>query len=390
MTTTASSLLSAPLNRLRNSYARSPLPKFLAWWGDELRDMLPERFRDTLADRSSELWVEVAFDQLIVHRAQGGQVSEAGRLPITSDRRDVTRLFERLTADQEEGPPSVWLMLGADQVLQRRLSFPRAAEDNLAKVLTFEMDRQTPFKAEQVYFDYLVDPASYGERQLAVDLIVVTRDQAERSLKIVNTAGIELHGMSCWRADGSSAPRRRMDVNLLPEGRRVTRINSRLRMNLIMMLGLVLILGLVMSQSLVRREAGLEAMQTRVNEVRVQAQQVVELRLSLEEAVQGAGFLANHKASRPPLTLIMAELTDLLPDDTWLEQLQFRENTLTVRGQSPEAAKLIPLFQQARTLREAGFRDTVQTDPRTNKERFHISAETRMPEAEDADSSGTG
>ena len=39
----------------------------------------------------------------------------------------------------------------AERVLQRNLTLPVAAEDNLRQVLAFEMDRQTPFKADQIY-----------------------------------------------------------------------------------------------------------------------------------------------------------------------------------------------------------------------------------------------
>ena len=48
----------------------------------------------------------------------------------------------------------VILCLPADKVLTRTLTLPLATEENLREVLAFQMDRQTPFTVEQVYYDY--------------------------------------------------------------------------------------------------------------------------------------------------------------------------------------------------------------------------------------------
>ena len=42
---TATQPLRPLLDRLRRAWRESPLPGFLGWWGDELRAMLPLRWR---------------------------------------------------------------------------------------------------------------------------------------------------------------------------------------------------------------------------------------------------------------------------------------------------------------------------------------------------------
>lgn len=376
------------LNRVRVAYARSAVPKFLSWWGGELAPLLPTRLREALADRSYELWAQFDGDRLRVQRAAAGRVQDLGQVALSDGREALQRLLERAAEDDEQGPPPVWLLLPASEVLLRRLQFPRAAMDNLARVLAYEMDRQTPFKADQVHFDYRIDPETWGERQIGVDLVVATRASVERALRQAQQLSLPLAGIACLdpHDDGSA----RMDVNLLPVERRARRDHSRLRINAILLAALLLGLFMVMQQSLQRREQALEALQQRVHAVRLEAQQVAELRSALEEAVQGANFLSDRRAERPPLTLVLAELTRTLPDDTWLEQLSYSGGRVTLQGHAGEATRLIELLQTAKTLRSPGFSQGVLIDSRTNRERFAIGADLAPLETEDADSSGAG
>ena len=49
---------------------------------------------------------------------------------------------------------NIVLAVPGNLLLQRKLVLPGAAAANLRQVLAFEMNRRTPFSAEQVYFDY--------------------------------------------------------------------------------------------------------------------------------------------------------------------------------------------------------------------------------------------
>ena len=53
---------------------------------------------------------------------------------------------------------------------------PAATEENLAQVLSFEMDRLTPFRADEVYFDHRVVGRDAAAATLAVLVAVARRD----------------------------------------------------------------------------------------------------------------------------------------------------------------------------------------------------------------------
>ena len=70
----------------------------------------------------------------------------------------------------------VVLVLPDDQVLRRTVELPLAARENLREVVSFELDRYTPFAAEDVMFDL---PEAAG------DPVTVDRDLVQVRLKAV-------------------------------------------------------------------------------------------------------------------------------------------------------------------------------------------------------------
>jgi hypothetical protein len=60
-------------------------------------------------------------------------------------------LFRRM-----DGRFSILLCLANTKVLRQIITLPLAAEENLQQTLRFEIDRYTPFRADQVYFDYRI------------------------------------------------------------------------------------------------------------------------------------------------------------------------------------------------------------------------------------------
>ena len=74
---------------------------------------------------------------------------------------------------------------------------------------------------------------------------------------------------------------------------------------------------------------------------------------------------------------IMDELTRILPDDTWITRLDMKGSELQIQGQSSSAAAVIPLIESSSILQNPSFRSPVTQAPRSEDERFHLSAEIR-------------
>lgn len=360
--------------RARVRLAKTPLPRFFAWWGRELLACLPPRWRALVAERQESLLVGVRPEALVVWRERGADIREYGRIEREQPAEVQAAQFRQLREGIDDPNLRTILCIPGERVLTRVLTLPTAAADNLAQVLAFEMDRQTPFKAEQVYFDQQVLGEDAAGRNVRVELVLVPRAQLDAELATLPGAVAQLDGVDAWKGSAGAA---RRHVNLLPADKRMRRRDWRLPLNLGLAAAAVLLLVLNMDESLANRAAALDAMRAEVDAAAKQAKQVAALRQTLTDSIAGANFLVDRKRTGPTTVALINDITERVPLDTYLERLQIENKQVQLQGQATEAAKLIALLGASPCLGNPGFQGQVQPDPRTGKERFQINAELK-------------
>lgn len=358
------------LGRLRARYQQSRLPAFLAWWFGELRGLLPQRWQAYLRVQQTQIHLRVTPEGVQVEADDGGEPKPLGRIPGAPPP-DALQLAE-LAGDAGTRLPRT-LLLPAEAVLLRRLSFPAAAAGNIRALVGFEIDRQTPFRPDQVEFDCRVLPADKGARQVSVELAVVTRERLDRELAALGALAAGLDAVDLAHGAG------RAGFNLLPAPRRRPKDYRPLLINLAMLAFSALMLLLAMGQLVDNRRAAVEALQAEVEERRVEARRTSQLRKTLEEAAAAANFLAEHKTQRPTTIGLLRDLTDILPDDTFLERLTIAGPDLSLTVQSASAAKLIQLFQASPGFADPTLLGAVQPDSRTGKDRATLTVKAVVP-----------
>ena len=87
----------------------------------------------------------------MVSRERERHTVELGRIARNLGAEAQVAEFRRLQASIQNPALRAIFCIPESSTLTRNLSLPAAAEDNLRQVLGFEMDRQTPFKADQVH-----------------------------------------------------------------------------------------------------------------------------------------------------------------------------------------------------------------------------------------------
>ncbi len=363
------------LARLRTRYARTPLPRFFAWWGRELVSLLPARWREQLAERTDAMLLEAQAGDLVIWRQSGERTREIARISLAEPIDVQKTAFARLRNQLDDPDLRRFYCIAPERTLRRNINLPAAAENNLRQVLAFEMDRQTPFKADQVYFDYRVNVVPGPERNLAIELTVVPRAQLDNELAKIAGIDTSLDGVDCWQNEAGS---RRAGLNLLPADRRIKRKNIGLRMNLALAGAAIVLLITVMLQSLANRQSALDAMTAEVAKAQNEAKQVSQLRKTMQDTIDSANFLSRKKHESPLMVDLLNDLTVRLPDDTYLERLNVDEkNKIELQGLSEDASKLIGLLSKSELLTNPSVQGTIQPDPRTKKDRFNITLEFR-------------
>jgi general secretion pathway protein L len=366
--------LERELARLRVRLAKTPLPRFFAWWGGELLACLPARWRSLVSERSESLLLDLREDEIVVWRERGDTAREYGRIRRELSPEAQTAEFQRLRAAIDDPLVRTVFCIPAERVLTRTLSLPAAAEENLRRVLAFEMDRQTPFKADQVYFDSRVLGHDASGRNAQVELVLIPRAQLDHELGALPAGAAELDGVDSWRSVPGAG---RRQTNLLPPERRARRRNLRLPLNLGLAALALLLLVVNMDESLANRAAAVEAMRAEVEHAQAEAKEVAALKKSLVDSIAGANFLTERKRKGPLTVALINDISERLPADAYLERLQIENKQVQLQGQAQEAAKLIALLGASPCLGNPGFQGQVQPDPRTGKERFQINADLK-------------
>lgn len=366
--------LDRQLARLRTRLAKTPLPGFLAWWRDQLLACLPARWRSLLSERSEALLLDLRAEEIVVWRERGDAMSEYARIrrDLPSDVQSAE--FQHLRSTIGDPAVRTVFCIPADRVLTRALNLPSAAEDNLRQVLSFEMDRQTPFKADQVYFDSRVLGHDASGRNVQVELVLIPRGRLDQELGALPSGAADLDGVDSWRSVPGAGRRR---TNLLPPERRARRRNLRTPLNLGLAGAALVLLVINMNESLTNRAAAVESMRAEVAQANTEAKQVAALKKTLADSIGGANFLADRKRKGPLTVALINDISQRLPQDTYLERLQIENKQVQLQGQAQEAATLIALLGASPCLGNPGFQGQVQPDPRTGKERFQINADLK-------------
>src|SRR5262249_53993468 len=130
----------------------------------------------------------------------GSGLGEVEKIGVTLRRngREALLGYFGLTPDALAHVPrsadqSVVLRLRETDVLCKTLTLPLAAERDLDQVLTFEMDRETPFSDDEVFWSHRIVGRDRQRGQLSVRLFLVPRPTLGRLLDALAQAGMRPH-----------------------------------------------------------------------------------------------------------------------------------------------------------------------------------------------------
>lgn len=361
--------LQAQFESLRLRAAGSPAGQFFRWWIAELGAMLPASLRERMQHAQRRVVARLAGDELELYWQEGEAIQQLEVYALDQDAELQGRQIADLLAERDLHEAPILLVLPESLVLRKVLTLPLAAESNLRQALAFEMDRHTPFSADAVHFDVRVLERDRERGQLRLELVVAPKGPMDAQVDAMAARGLA-PGVADVAEEGRPA-----GLNLLPLDRRHRVSNRRTRLNVLLGVVAVLLLALVMAQSLWLRQGQIEALESAIDDVRVDARRVQNIRAQIEDASEAAGFMMKRRAETPPTVLVLAEVTRLLPDDTYLDRLRVWEGQVQMQGKSDNAQRLIELVNLSAMFDGAGFRGSTRLDGRTQKEIFDLTAQ---------------
>src|SRR5690606_31054401 len=229
------------------------------------------------------------------------------------------------------------------------------AGDRLRDVVGFEIDRQTPFAADEVAFDARVLGRREGDGQIDAELVAVPRSALRTAEAGLGNLSGQLAGIDVLGADG--AP---LGINLLDPAQRRRQADPMRRWNLVLAAVALLAAAAMLWQVLHNRRAAADAFEQVAAERARAARGVALQRQQVVDTVEGQAFLDRSRAGRPTAVEVLDELTRRLPDNTYLEKLAIEGDRITLIGRSSEAAALPGRLEGAKLWRAPALAGALQ------------------------------
>ncbi len=336
--------------------------------------MLPLWLRQSSASSTNTLLIEVTPSVIVMRRWSQGKLAELGRLDMEAgDQATRSIAFQALFSRIHKRGEGVSLWLSDGQALVKSIILPLAAAENLRQVLGFEMDRHTPFKADQVYFDFRVTTRDTEKSKLTIKLAAVPKHIVDAAIELLTRWGAAPKAVHI----ADVAVPNSEAINLMPMEHRAAQPSTLLWFNVaLLVLSLMLCVIAIGIPILQKREVSI-ALLPILDRAKTQAAAANALRQEQERLTAEYNFVLDKKKAIVPVVVLLDGVSRLLPDDTWVQQFNLKDKELQIQGETASSSKLITMVENAQFSHNANFRSPLTKGYTPNSERFHIVAEVK-------------
>ena len=346
--------------------SRGQSRSIIRWWLDGLRYLVPRRFTHSHRRHANLVRLNVLSDRIEAKPASAPISSEPEIFarPSPDDYEQLRKFLQRATLAKHR----VEIVLAGSLGLRRHIRLPKNALTDLRSLIAHDIDRQTPFKEEEVTFAYRMRDDDPGIDSVGVELVVVPNNTMHEVAALMKVLPLPVVRIELANANDSEP-----QVNLLRDDHAtstpwyVEQVVDRLLIGLIILL-LIANAGLPFYQ-LHREEAKL---QSALVSVKAAALESAKIRGTLQDENERSQQSAMFRQSRARMVVILNELTRVLPDDTWLRRVQINGATMKIQGESTDAAQLIEKLQGSPRLTAPRFQSQITQNAATRGEQFSI------------------
>jgi general secretion pathway protein L len=338
---------------------------FFSWWLGQLADFLPQRLRrsaPTAADATVITPIAAdggGFAAVAVGLRRNGKETLLGRFALgASGLAELAR---------SAGKPAV-LRLGEAEVLGKAVTLPLAAEREVDQALAFEMDRETPFKVEELYWNHRIDAADRQNGRLSVRLLLIPKANLAPLLAFLGQIGI-----MPVRAEIADGPDAGSWLPLDGDGRPTHPGASRLLSPAAVCFAALVLAAIV--TPFVRQSTTMASLDRTLAAGRAAAAEAESLRREIQRLSGSADLVEKERGKVGQPLAVLAAVTSVMPDDSYLTEMELRQRQLTLSGRSAAAARLIGAFAANSEFRNPAFAAPVTRIEALRQEIFTIITE---------------
>lgn len=347
---------------------------FLNWWSTELLGMLPAKLSGLFSETERVVLQTARSSAFLALEASRGTtpLGTVALADIAKAQMAIRDLLKRrgLTRRLSNGELGMCLRLSPECALRTTIDLPAAAAENLAEVVTFELDRHTPFLASQAYVGCRLLNLDQPAGTLTAAITVVPRQVVEDALASAAKLGLQADEVDVAAAPSASSQSSTalfLDDLLPRKATRSAAVSWALAITVAILAAVAISIPLLAAQ----REA--TELTARFAFVKEQAAARAGAQRTLDALRVDQNFLIVKKRASPTVSQLLLEVTRILPDDTSLTELHLTGSDVQIAGMAASASSLIALLEQSRIFHDTNFRSPVTQDARSGRERFLIA-----------------
>lgn len=341
------------------------LNRFWVWWIDELSFFVPKKIKSMLVDQSGILVIFEKKNYFDLKFYKKNEHSAFLNISINNDGHDDFSILKEKYPYLENS--KIILVLNDDITIRKVINLPLVAYDNLQQVISFELNRYTPFNPEQAYFSATpIAKTDYG--QIKVFLALTPKKYLDSLMQRLVDLQIFPDKVDCYDVNHN-----KQDYDLLPDKYRP--IEDSYKKNIRRLTNIILI-SLLLSVLIVpvwRLNHTVDVLSSKIKLSEHQFNKIIQQQQEIQILNKQTEELIKIKTSTPAVIILLKELTHLLHNDTWLINFQFIDNKVQIQGVSPNASALIGLLEASDIFTNVMFVSPITQDKNSGKERFQIS-----------------
>ncbi len=340
------------------------------WWLRQWRACLPDAFRVAPTEKGSVRLSIEAGDQevrITFAGADGAEIfcERTSRADYTPSILDLCLSKARSLA--RGGDVAVSLVIPS--AICGSLPIPSRAQGQAEAIIRDHITRRTPLSLDQLFVAYDLKPAGAGKLDLRY--LVLPRVRLDHLVGLLGLAPTEIHALESPASDGTGLVR-------VPTLRRTHATTWGWQVTLALPFVALLVATAAFCIQAWRQSVMLDEIETRVAKEVVSARQSAKQLQGVYGMVEDLARVAEMRGA-PGVVQVWEELARILPDSTYLTEVEVREAEVVVTGFSDAAPALIRLLEGSQTLHDASFTGPVVQDRARGKEQFSLRMSLRKP-----------
>lgn len=265
---------------------------------------------------------------------------------------------------------SLIIDIDSNSLLTRKINLPASTQDNLLDVIKYEMDRYTPFKTEDVYFDCRIEEKFKEKNQIKVLLLVINKKILAPIVSLIKSDEITLRRINV--INHVTAEESIHDVKFLRSSIKMKNKNlSTTKWLGFTAFGLILLTSFT---PLIINYIKINQLKNELNELEPTIAEVKKLQNEYQEMQQKVGYLVKIKEKNISITHLLNLLTQTMPDHTYVHRMSYDAGLLSLQGLSASASDLIPIMDETGLFEDIRFVAPITQSNVEGIERYSIAA----------------